>query len=344
MKHEGPVLRWVVTRALGDHSLALPPPEVWEASLDDLTANRVAALAVWLLGPDRDTLPLRARMVLASACERSADIASRNAAQLGELAALLNDAGAPWVVLKGPPLTERLYPSPECRPARDLDLFVSPEARPTAGSVLESLGYRPRPEGRGEVRYERAAVGDWVDAVDLHWSAGPTAFTGPETSAILAGRRRFESRCGAVWIPELGMELDLLCRHYAKHAGWQAILTLDILLHLAGRSYRHEYGTMVGDDLCRLGLPQTVTGPSRWRYLPLRAWMRRRTFAERIRAEALPRVRLGLAMSASWGKWLRYMGHTAWPTRPSPRWIEAASTPWGRYTWRVRRLLRLGEP
>ena len=140
MKPEGPVLRWVVTRTLGDHSVPLPPPELWGRSLDDLLANRVGALAAHLQGPDRATQFDATRMVLANATARSALVASRTRAQLRELADRFDSAGIPWVVLKGLPLAERLYPTAVCRPGRVVDLLVPLPAWSDAEAVFQSLG------------------------------------------------------------------------------------------------------------------------------------------------------------------------------------------------------------
>jgi hypothetical protein len=74
--------------------------------------------------------------------------ASAQLVQMPLLAALdqalsgLAAAGVPCVVLKGPPLSERLYSDPTMRLSSDLDLLVSPGRLDEATAALEAIGYR----------------------------------------------------------------------------------------------------------------------------------------------------------------------------------------------------------
>jgi hypothetical protein len=63
-------------------------------------------------------------------------------AALDQALSALAAAGVPCVVLKGPPLSERLYSDPTMRLSSDLDLLVSPDHLDEATEALETIGYR----------------------------------------------------------------------------------------------------------------------------------------------------------------------------------------------------------
>lgn len=95
---------------------------------------------------------------------------------LGDLAAATNAleaVGVEVLVVKGPVVAERLYPSSDLRPYDDLDLLVRPEDLPAAVSALEGAGAELldrnwtliRDERRGQLHL-RLPLGT---VVDLHW-------------------------------------------------------------------------------------------------------------------------------------------------------------------------------
>jgi hypothetical protein len=97
-----------------------------------------------------------------AADERLAERAARARAQgrvrhawvsaaLQEASTGLAQAGIPHLVLKGPPLAERLYEDPGARVSHDLDLLVAPDDLQTAISTLSSLRYLA--EGGPHARY-----------------------------------------------------------------------------------------------------------------------------------------------------------------------------------------------
>src|SRR5688500_15332306 len=51
----------------------------------------------------------------------------RTLADLAELGPVLDTAGIPWMVIKGPVLAETIYPRPDLRSYDDLDVVVQPE-------------------------------------------------------------------------------------------------------------------------------------------------------------------------------------------------------------------------
>jgi hypothetical protein len=165
----------------------------------------------------------------------------------------------------------------------------------------------------------------------------------PPTARILEGRRRFDLNGTTVWIPDEAMERDLLVRHFARHAGLQAILHLDLLLILGEGQYDHPLGAFVRDDLARLGLPSVITGPDRWRHAPPRRWMAARSFAQRreIGSPAVYQLVSALALARTSAGAIREILRYLWPSSPSQHWRGEAGTWWGGRTWRLRRLRKL---
>jgi hypothetical protein len=94
---------------------------------------------------------------------------SRALVQIGEQ---WNEAGVPWLVMKGPVLTSMLYRDPGLRSYGDLDLLVARRALPEAVGVLERLGYEHSiknwPLAHWFVASEFAMSKDGLE-VDLHW-------------------------------------------------------------------------------------------------------------------------------------------------------------------------------
>lgn len=79
---------------------------------------------------------------------------------LGEILAMLSDAGIDVAVLKGAALMHLLYGSPELRPMRDLDLLVAPADTGTAQRLLQDAGFDApqRPPSRFLARHHHLPV------------------------------------------------------------------------------------------------------------------------------------------------------------------------------------------
>lgn len=148
----------------------------------------------------------------------------------------LDQAAIPFVLLKGPFLSEHVYPNPTMRIPRDLDLWVVPSRIYDADRVLRSIGYevgkrggaaarlisaanggQPEPFGRGapagkEVQYTKR--GEPHLTVDLHWHlADPVAVR--IASARIEQHSTLETVAGAD-IRVLDREAMLI--HLAVHA------------------------------------------------------------------------------------------------------------------------------
>jgi hypothetical protein len=63
----------------------------------------------------------------------------RVVAGLAQVADVLDGAGIPWVVVKGPAVAYGLYPEPTLRQAGDLDILVAPSDLPAAVDGLEAV-------------------------------------------------------------------------------------------------------------------------------------------------------------------------------------------------------------
>jgi hypothetical protein len=163
-------------------SYGLPPPDREPITVQDdswrvlallLSLRRLTGIALaaaeagWLRVGDAAVEELiqrhREQMLHCLAIERS----------LLRVASNLDDAGVPFLVLKGPALAHGLYPDPSWRPFGDLDLLVRTEDWRLACDVVRSAGYRrdlPEPRSGFDVRFGKAATHTNEDGLqlDLH--------------------------------------------------------------------------------------------------------------------------------------------------------------------------------
>ncbi|MEM6906894.1 MAG: nucleotidyltransferase family protein, partial [Pseudomonadota bacterium] len=122
-----------------------PAPPLSEAAWERLATlaisrHRVAPLLAERLPAEA---PHAVRDALAAAQTEAAFTALAQKQETRRLTGLLAAAEAPAIVLKGWPLAERLYGAASARQAKDIDLFVAPEALPVAIACLEKAGYAP---------------------------------------------------------------------------------------------------------------------------------------------------------------------------------------------------------
>ncbi|MGE0353065.1 MAG: nucleotidyltransferase family protein [Gemmatimonadales bacterium] len=337
------LIRWVMRAAIGERD-PLPEPDAWLAGIESLRGNRLTPLAALLLGPGLERLPESVQRELRQTVARARYANLRILEQYQRLVPALNRSSIPWIILKGMPLACRLYPDPVCRPARDIDLLAPPYARAEVERLLLDLGYSRAPSGLTDyhVTYRRT-VGRTDDLVELHWAIESPSARAPATEALLAARQPCETPAGAVWVAATAPERDLLVRHYVRHSGWQAILLLDLLLHVGEDVLYHPLGAVPADDARRLGLPHRVSGPADWRLRPLRRWLARHPFAGRRLRRRAGTFRTLLALRATRGSWLTALREHLWPTRPSERWERLAGSTLGRWYWRPWRLLTFGR-
>lgn len=116
---------------------------------------------------------------------------------LDRLGRVLDEAEIPWVTMRGPVASGRLYRTPGDRWYSDLDVLVDRRSFPDVVSILESLGYRnvirnwPLAEemSAGEIELATSSL-----HVDLHWhlhySAMDRAPFALDPTAMIARSRR----------------------------------------------------------------------------------------------------------------------------------------------------------
>jgi Uncharacterised nucleotidyltransferase len=75
-----------------------------------------------------------------------------------DIVAAFRSARIEHVALKGAVLAHDIYPAPELRPLRDLDILVAPSAGPRAISLLQDLGFEPAAALIPWVRHHLPAV------------------------------------------------------------------------------------------------------------------------------------------------------------------------------------------
>jgi len=338
-------VRWIFRETLEPGQSPVPAPSLWQGSAAVLLADRLSPLAVHLLGVRIGELPPEERRALEAA---DLDAQARSQAvgqQLRHVAAQLDATAVRWVVIKSWPLAARLYPTPTCRPSVDLDLLVEESDHAEVARLLAAAGYRETTTA-ATATYHRSfspPEGSHGLPVELHSSAEPRNYKAPPASLILDSRVRYHSAVGALWIPDPVTERDLLIRHYCRHAGSQAILLLDLLLHLRGSRMQHELGALVALDLGRLGMEPVIAGPTRIRHAPLRRWMARRTFHERRLARHKSPLGTSLALARGPGAIAEEVLGFAWPRFPTPRWRREDDPTRGVPLWRLRRLLGAGR-
>jgi len=346
VRQEPECLRWVVHRALAE-TPPPPAPDQWRAGLSALNASRLTPLAAHLLKHHLPQLPTDVRLPMEAAALLADAVAERSQHQLREAAAILIDLELPWLVLKSWPLAVRYYAVASCRPSGDLDLLVRAGDVTRVSRALEGRGYQPEPGDRDyHTRFLRPTASG-TDIIELHHAPGPPAHGGIPPGELLANRVEWESPAGRVFLPGPEHELDLLIRHYLRHGGYQGILRLDLLLvgRRAAGSGRvdHPLGSIIGNDLERLGFRRLIDGPRRMKLTALRSWMMRRTFEERRTARHISRIGIPLALARSPLAAAAELGRVVWPARPTPRWVPVSRTGWGRLTWRLQRLARMGR-
>ncbi len=144
----------------------------------------------------------------------------RSGMLLAHVSALLADV--PWVVFKGPVLSELAHPVPGLRPYGDLDLLVAPQDLRAVSRVLREAGWEVgdyedmlrNPQTPGEMHWFTPAG----IQVDLHWAminmGSRRRLFRIDTDALLARRRQVRIGLAQAWTLD---EADGLV-HVALHA------------------------------------------------------------------------------------------------------------------------------
>lgn len=158
-------------------------------------------------------------------------------ADLAVVGAALDAAGIRWAVVKGPVAT-LLWPAPDMRDYRDVDLLVEPSRWADAIEVLHEVGADQLDLAWGLIRRQERAeltfVSDNALILDLHWhlvndTALRRRLRWPTGDAL--GRRRYVE-VGSAQVPTLD-PLDTLLHlaYHCTHSGGYRLLWLADVAH-----------------------------------------------------------------------------------------------------------------
>ena len=114
--------------------------------------------------------------------------------QATQIVAVLDAAGVPSLVLKGPGLCVQAYGGLGSRTFSDLDVLIAPSDIRLAVTQVQQLGYRPRGAITGllpRTHYQMALYSDGARLpVELHWQTALQYYGVRPNSSVLLARRR----------------------------------------------------------------------------------------------------------------------------------------------------------
>jgi hypothetical protein len=189
----------------------------------------------------------------------------------------LVDAGVRVVLLKGPVLAERLYPTPWLRPSQDLDILICPEDLDRAATALTILGYalQEGPSGRHHRRHDHhlSLYHASSPPIELHFRLHARFGVMIESAPFVARAVPLPGACGSgvgILCPE--DEFLYLARHAAIHRfgrlSWLYELKLFLrrytaldwrtLLERSRHSHSVTAVRFTADELRQLGVPAAV--------------------------------------------------------------------------------------
>jgi hypothetical protein len=200
---------------------AFGPPE-WPGLVALAAGHRVAALLAARLGEAGllDRLPEPSRMRLRQQVMDDELLRARLERIFGRAAQALDDAGIPFVALKGTALGALVYERPALRPMSDVDLLVPPAARREAVAALGAAGFRQPDDSEiafWEDAYYNAPVIDPEDetSVEIHWSIAQEGRHRPDVDRMIEASRRVEIAGRSCRVLA---ETDLLLHQVLHHA------------------------------------------------------------------------------------------------------------------------------
>jgi hypothetical protein len=142
----------------------------------------------------------------------------------------------PFLVIKGPAIAERLYPSPDLRPYDDIDLLVASASFERTIVALETAGFSLQDRNWDLIRQERRGQLhlrlDLGTLADVHWhllnrETVREAFDVP-TDDLFARSRPIELLGANVWTLDATDTLLHLCVHASLSGGDRLIWMKDI--------------------------------------------------------------------------------------------------------------------
>ncbi len=188
-------------------------------------AHRVIGACVQAMNDERVILGERDAGALRDAHAVAALSTALAARELPAVAVAIDSAtSAPAIVLKGPAISDRLYPDPALRPYGDLDLMVARESLGDAKTALSAIGYEEQIQLRPgwEVAHGHTidlvrAVGRKSVHVEVHWRVSDDRVGEAMSHAALSeAAERVPGTPGAAF-PSLPDQLLICALHLMSH-------------------------------------------------------------------------------------------------------------------------------
>ena len=213
-------------------------------------------------------LPDRLSRGLTAMAVRHRDASRIQTATLLEIVDALDTAGIEHVVLKGAVLAHDVYPKPELRPCRDIDILVPPHDGPRAQSLLRELGFNAPVDSGGRTPHHHLPAATrrrdgYQVSVELHADAISRDQPGHLTLQSISQPLR-ETPVGTHRLRAFG-HLDML-RHLAAHVLQPRVDTrllgvVDLVEYAARHAAEIDWGSMRRRD------PRTVNTLSLMEYV-----------------------------------------------------------------------------
>jgi len=171
-------------QAIRDLTAAEPTPSTtldWDDFLDVTAHHRLSSLVFESLDRIRPAgLPAAVLETLHTRAKLNAFEALRSTGEVRHITSVFADAGIHLAVLKGVPLSQILFGSPNARHVGDIDLLTTPQDLPLQIELLAGLGYKlVNPRSRLTPHRLASYVNFWKDftfvntdtgfELDLHW-------------------------------------------------------------------------------------------------------------------------------------------------------------------------------
>lgn len=189
-------LLWALRRHFGTASSAtVPEPSTGEGVYAAARLNKVGNLIHTYSEVFDAKQAVRLRSMIDDYRRRTIRLNSATLGALLEVAEVLDEAGIPFAVVKGPLQQNVIYGSYFIKPSGDVDLLVAPQRFAEASAALGAIGFAVERRSRslwwriflGEQHLVRARQP--VATVDLHHRLGQPGSPGPrDTAAFLRNR------------------------------------------------------------------------------------------------------------------------------------------------------------
>ena len=194
--------------------------------------------------------------------------------ELARVGSLFDEAGVPWLSIKGPALAVQTTGDLSARGSGDLDVFVHPSSVESVYHLLNDRGWIVRPVGSGEPdswawhhilsSFNEMTFDGRSSTIDLHWRLDPTHSALPDFEDSWARRTSIDVADISVETLGLGDAFSHTC-HHAMKDDWRWLRSLVDIHRLARRSEvcdarplnRIDETALAVTDAC-VGLPEGV--------------------------------------------------------------------------------------